>query len=761
MSLGKSADTTMEYTEPTYPFTKTEHFCEDTMKHILTDEDFSKQDRARLSLYNKHKIGAGRVMVSYRLGLGCEELKLGRLYPEDGLGIQAFSRIIRNPLMAKKYWDLDIENCHYRIAEHWAEKNGLKHDMISEYCDDRDDILMITSKSRRKAKTEFLKVLYGGNIKLYDETWAEQEGDITKEGNEFLTELAKEVKVLMEAIWHANPTLHKFKGGGKGAVAINKKPNPKASLMSLIFQTREREMLMYIDWYLKQAGRPFHVCIHDGGYIEKLPNETEDMFNDWLEKHYDGLCHVDECITLSVKPITHDWKPTVRQMSPYERIKETFEKKHAIVGGCLVILQDDDKLETIKLNLHDPRFKHLNWLSYEGVDSKPREMFFYEEWIKDSNVRRFEKVDFIPDRERCPASVFNLFNGFEGENHKCPPMTEEEIKKLVEPINKHLELLTTGYAYWFLDWLANIIQDPTNRSGICPLLRDEGDLLESGGGTGKSTFFDWICENIIGKRYCYSVEDNEELYANFNGRFEGKLLVQVQEANGEANFKKNDVLKAMITKKTTFVNKKGVEGYEVNDYSRIVAFTNNKNAFKIDTASRRFAVFDVNPVKRGDEKYFTDLFAHLDKIEVKSAFFQFLKNRKDVPEKPINWFKTIPYTSALCEVMAINTTPFIKWIIHQLKAGTMDDGMVSEKYEVFELYVKKMKEGKEATMITMNAFGRLLANNKKVGDIDFGDKHRTASGQKHTWNIQNIVDGLKKQRLLNDDFVYISEQKNV
>jgi hypothetical protein len=744
----------MEYTEPTYPFTKTEHFDENVMKAILTDEAFSRQDRARLSLYNKHKIGAGRVMVSYRLGLGCEELKLGRLYPEDGLGIQAFSRIIRNPLMAAKYWDLDIENCHYRIAERWAEKNGLKHDKISEYCDERDEILELTSGSRRKAKTEFLKVLYGGNIKLYDETWCEQEGDITKEGNEFLTELAKEVKVLREAIWHANPSLHKFKGGGKGAVAISKKPNPKASLMSLVFQTREREMLMYIDWYLKQAGRPFHVCIHDGGYIEKLPNETQIMFLDWLEKHYDGLCDVDECITLSVKPITHDWKPTERQMSPYERIKETFEKKHAIVGGCLLILQDDDKLETIKLNRHDPRFLHLNWLSYEGVDTKPKQMFFYEEWLKDSSVRRFEKIDFIPDRERCPTSVFNLFNGFEGENHKCKDLTDDEIKELVAPIEKHLDLLTSGNAVWLLDWLANIIQDPMRRSGICPLIRDEGDLLTLGGGTGKTTFFNWIAEHIIGSRYCYSVEDNDELYADFNGRFEGKLFIQVQEANGDANFKKNDVLKAMITKETTFVNKKGIEGYEVKDYSRLLAFTNNKNPFKIDAASRRFAVFDVNPEQRGIDKYFTDLFAHLDKTEVKAAFFKFLKNRKDAPKSPIDWFKSIPHTGALLEVVGINTTPFMRWIIYNLKAGDMTDGLVSEQYEKFEMFVKKMKEGKEATMMSMSAFGRLLANNKKVGEIELGDKHRVASGQYYTWNIQNIVDGLKKQNLLGDEFVY-------
>jgi hypothetical protein len=60
------------YCEPTYPLTKTEHFDETTMSGIWSDEAFSKADRSKLTLYNRHKIGAGKVLVSYRLGMGCE-----------------------------------------------------------------------------------------------------------------------------------------------------------------------------------------------------------------------------------------------------------------------------------------------------------------------------------------------------------------------------------------------------------------------------------------------------------------------------------------------------------------------------------------------------------------------------------------------------------------------------------------------------------------------------------------------------------------
>ena len=42
--------------------------------------------------------------------------KFGRLFPEDGVGPQSFRFDIRNPLIQKHYWDTDIENCHYCIA---------------------------------------------------------------------------------------------------------------------------------------------------------------------------------------------------------------------------------------------------------------------------------------------------------------------------------------------------------------------------------------------------------------------------------------------------------------------------------------------------------------------------------------------------------------------------------------------------------------------------------------------------------------------
>ena len=296
------------YTEPNYPILKREMFDEDIMKPLLNDENFSKKDRQRLSLYNKHRSNGSCVNVSYKFGSGCEELQLGRLFPDDGIGLQSYRFDIRNPLAQKWYWDTDVENCHYRIAEKQCIDLDIKHDKITYYINNRDTCLKLVSNTRKVAKTEFLKVLYMGNIKLYSEFYDDNDGpEIKDEGITFLKELKAEVELLAYKIWDKYPQLHNLKMGRN---VISKRPNPKASLMSLIFQTEERKLLLAWDCFLQQNNRTLAVFIHDGGYVEKLKNEAQ--FPDELLTEGANFikCVLGYNVVLTLKPIEHCWKPS-------------------------------------------------------------------------------------------------------------------------------------------------------------------------------------------------------------------------------------------------------------------------------------------------------------------------------------------------------------------------------------------------------------------------------------------------------------------
>jgi hypothetical protein len=517
---------TFVYTEPcTYQIGKRECFDEDNLKPLLVDDDFNKGDRSQLSKYKKQRSSGGKISVTYKFGKGCEELKLGRLYPDDGIGLQSFRSDMRNPLAAKYYWDTDFENANYHIALHYTEERGLANKCIQQYVTNPDETLKMVSTSRKKAKTEFLKTLYLGNVKMYNEWYHEVDGEITAEGTAFIQALSKEVKMLALAIWDENKHLHKVKTG-KDQKTFAQKTNPDASLMSVVFQTEERKMLMVWDAFLAHNKRNLAVFIHDGGYVEKLEKETQ-FPPELLEE---GACMVERetgirCV-LTQKDIVYDWTPKKPQEDQYARLKVEFEKHTFLIGAAQLyhIMRDGT---TCYMTVRDAAIKFAPlevdvWIPDKGKSETRK---FLDMWIKDPERLAYDRVDFYPNVDKCPPSVYNLFKGFNAEKFRPETtMSPETIEALVQPIITHMDFLTSGNSSYLLKLFANIVQNPGAKSEVAALIRDQGDLLTEGGGTGKNMLIEFLGNKIIGEEYCIVVGDNKEFYAGFNSLFEAKLF---------------------------------------------------------------------------------------------------------------------------------------------------------------------------------------------------------------------------------------------
>ena len=321
----------------------------------------------------------------------------------------------------------------------------------------------------------------------------------------------------------------------------------------------------------------------------------------------------------------------------------------------------------------DAKTKFENWkvTVYDADKDKNVRKSFLDMWLEDEKRWQYERIDFIPNVEDCPNEIYNLFKGFKAENFRPEsPMTDDEISAHILPIITHFDYLTSGNSTYLLHWMANIIQTPHIKSEVAPLIRDEGGLILEGGGTGKNIGFEWYGNEILGEEYLHVVGDNKELYTPFNSLFEGKLLVFVEEASGYDNHANADSLKAKITSKTINVNKKMVAQYKTRDYSRYVFTSNNRNPMPIKQGNRRFAVFDTNPVKRGDTEYFKNLVKHLSDNDVKWAFYQYLKNMKNTFKNPIDFQTNIPITKAYKDIRLLNAPLYHKWLVSCLKTGT-------------------------------------------------------------------------------------------
>ena len=143
---------------------KHEMFDIDMMEKLLCDQRFSKSDIQRLRTYKKNRIFGNVVEVVYNFGKGCEENELGRLYAKNNIGLQSFPRELRNPLLAKHYWDIDMENCHFCLLVKIGNDWNIKVDNIRYYVENRDKCLQMVSMDRKIAKTAYLKVAYGGKV---------------------------------------------------------------------------------------------------------------------------------------------------------------------------------------------------------------------------------------------------------------------------------------------------------------------------------------------------------------------------------------------------------------------------------------------------------------------------------------------------------------------------------------------------------------------------------------------------------------------
>ena len=249
---------------------KEEIYDADVMEEILRDiNTFPKSELNRLRAYKKSRKYGNKVDVIYHYGKGCEEKELGRLYVKNNRGLQSFQREIRDALLEKHHFSIDIENAHYNLMIKLGNDWNVNIQNIKYYCENRDKCLKMLSDDRRISKLSYLKVAYGGNISLYDNTigeFVEPEGD-----TKLLKEIEKEVKSLIEMCYGRYPEYHNL---------IKKKENPKVSLFALILQTEERKCLLAMDNYLQSQGRQTDVLIHDG--LEVIKKENELIFPEEL-----------------------------------------------------------------------------------------------------------------------------------------------------------------------------------------------------------------------------------------------------------------------------------------------------------------------------------------------------------------------------------------------------------------------------------------------------------------------------------------------
>jgi hypothetical protein len=265
-------------------------------------------------------------------------------------------------------------------------------------------------------------------------------------------------------------------------------------------------------------------------------------------------------------------------------------------------------------------------LSVEKVRSYIADVVYWEEkvnkkgkkkWVKTSFIGRWlqdkckrEVSEIIVDPRCTRRGVYNLWAGYLAD--ALPPVPDDEVEGLVEPIIRHIREVMAdgdkGHTNYVIDWIANIIQKPWEKTNVAIMLYGKE-------GCGKGILIDWLRRSVLGAHCTHQTSDpDNDIFGRFAGGLINKVLVQIDEV--KALHAQRDKLKNIITSDTIRSEKKAVDTITVNNYANLLFTSNNDNALAVATDARRFVLFRCSAKYKGNKSYFTELRKHLAKQEV-------------------------------------------------------------------------------------------------------------------------------------------------
>jgi len=246
--------------------------------------------------------------------------------------------------------------------------------------------------------------------------------------------------------------------------------------------------------------------------------------------------------------------------------------------------------------------------------------------INEYTMKHFYKsVDFLPYLKppaKEDAEIFNMFEGFRFPfiDARVNGEQKEPSTSIIPWINHIHDVVCSGnagLAKTITQWLAHIIQKPTEKSFAI--------ILFSGQGTGKSILYEFFTR-CIGKNLGLQVGKLEDLTEKHNTHLRGKLIINANEATNEPCLRDVNILKGLITETDLIINPKNVNQYTVSNFSRLMITSNYKHCMRLDKDDRRYFCLQISDHKKNNDEYFAPLVDGLTNEQTQQDFFNYLAN---------------------------------------------------------------------------------------------------------------------------------------
>lgn len=273
-------------------------------------------------------------------------------------------------------------------------------------------------------------------------------------------------------------------------------------------------------------------------------------------------------------------------------------------------------------------------------------------WLTHRKRSEYDAVIFDPERER--EGCLNLWTGWAVEE------AAGDWSLLRELIYEVLVDGEPAHAEFVLNWMAFLVQRPATPAEVA--------LVFTGAkGTGKGTLARALV--ALAGRHGVHVNNRTHLVGRFNSHHRDKVVVFDDEAHWPGDVKDEATLKAMITEPTSFYEAKGIDGrMGRNCIHLIIAGQPGWVVPAGMDGERRFAVFDVNRIAKGDYARWDAINDQLYQHGGLAAMLYDLKRRDIAGWHPRS---NIPRTRALEDQKLRGADELTEWWLELLENGRL------------------------------------------------------------------------------------------
>jgi hypothetical protein len=273
-----------------------------------------------------------------------------------------------------------------------------------------------------------------------------------------------------------------------------------------------------------------------------------------------------------------------------------------------------------------------------------------EAFLNAPTRREYEGIGYWPDIKAARARHKNLFSGWGGTPAKG------DCSIVLDHIQDVVADGDVAKAHYFLDWSADILQNPGRKPGVALVLRGRQ-------GTGKTVILD-ILRRIIGPANVLVTPDKDRILGRFNSAIMNKILLVGEEMLFAGDRATMDKLKHLITGQTIPIEFKFGDTLEVPSFHRLILTSNHEQVINAASEERRFVTYDVANNKRGDLKYFERLYAVAEGRDsgTGSAFMQFLLDRDLTHFQPWEAQSLFASDRALQAQKLLSLPPPLMWL---------------------------------------------------------------------------------------------------